>query len=308
MVECDSAGMGTFTAIGMNDELQVTEGLLMTSGTVFGAMGPNNSSSYTGSNIQGIQGDPDLEILIPGFGVNDVCRVEFDLVPNFDNLLFDFVFGSDEYLEYVNSNFNGVFAFFVSGPGINGPYSNGADNFSLIPGTDMPVTIDNVNDIVNSGFYMGNGDGILSPYSTSDLYVQYDGLTTNIEGTVPVIAGETYHVKIAVADVGDTALDSGVFIQKDSFRSAAPLGVDEISHYDIELYPNPTSDFLMLAGKDMFKVDYCEILSLEGKVISTHSVDSDGSKVDVQTMDAGFYTFRLVGQGVVLSTFSWVKK
>ena len=53
--------------------------------------------------------------------VNDGCVLEFDFEAGGDSISFNYVFGSDEYLGYVNTAFNDIFAFFLSGPGIVGP-------------------------------------------------------------------------------------------------------------------------------------------------------------------------------------------
>ena len=67
--------------------------------------------------------------------VHDVAMLSFDFVASGDSIQFDYIFGSDEYLEWVNFPFNDVFAFFLSGPGIAGPFSSpsGFPNGSINP-------------------------------------------------------------------------------------------------------------------------------------------------------------------------------
>src|SRR5690606_1780277 len=77
--------------------------------------------------------------------------LEFDFVPNGDSLMFRYVFASKEYPGYTCSSFNDAFGFFISGPGINGPFSNNAINIALIPGTDVPVAINTLNSGTPSG-------------------------------------------------------------------------------------------------------------------------------------------------------------
>src|SRR5690606_3893211 len=89
--------------------------------------------------------DPDLAQLISPITVNDCAVLEFDFVPNGDTLKFNFAFASEEYNEYVCGTVNDVFGFFISGPGINGPFTNNAENIALIPGTDVPVSINTLN-------------------------------------------------------------------------------------------------------------------------------------------------------------------
>jgi PKD repeat protein len=47
-------------------------------------------------------------------------------------------------------------------------------------------------------------------------HAAYDGLTTTLPAKFVVTPGETYHVKISLADVGDGVFDSGVFLSVNS--------------------------------------------------------------------------------------------
>ncbi len=221
--------------------IDLCDGIILASGDVTGALGPNNSGGFTLGADNPINGDADLELLIPGFPVNDVAVLEFDFVPEDDVLTFSYIFGSDEYLEFVNGGFNDVFGFFLCGPGISGPYStpdntlfpDGSDNIAVLPSGDV-VSIDNVNDVVNSEYYVINGDGTNEPYASDDFYVQYDGLTVVLTATANVVPGETYHIKMAIADAGDTALDSGVFLEGGSFSSGLN-GIDAVTYSSLGL-------------------------------------------------------------------------
>ncbi|HRI29136.1 MAG TPA: choice-of-anchor L domain-containing protein, partial [Chitinophagales bacterium] len=198
--QADSAQVGFFE--GATTNLGLNAGILLTSGTIQNAVGPNTSGSTTA--IVGSAGDADLDAIIAGiFTTYDACVLEFDLVADEDILIFEYVFGSEEYLEYVGTQFNDIFAFLVSGPG----YAPNT-NIALVPGDTTPVAINNVNNVNNPDFYVDNAA------VTPDL--QYDGFTTPLTATMNVIPGETYHVKIAVADVGDYNLDSGVFLSVES--------------------------------------------------------------------------------------------
>lgn len=214
---------------GSNCNVGMSGGIFLCTGEAAMGIGPNNQSGQTlpagGLNLGG---DPDLtQLLNTGGGVystNDAAVLEFDFVPNGDTLRFNYVFGSEEYLEWVGSSFNDVFGFFLSGPGFSGPYSNGAENIAIVPGTvSTPVTIDNVNDVTNSAYYVDNGDGFSPPQNTDSLVLQFDGFTTVLEAFAIVQCGLTYHIKMAVADAGDHILDSGVFLEGGSFSSSAAV-------------------------------------------------------------------------------------
>ncbi|MFM9004755.1 MAG: choice-of-anchor L domain-containing protein, partial [Flavobacteriales bacterium] len=116
------------TAVGGFDcpdcNLSIPSGFAMSTGDVAGLVGPNNTSSYTGTGAGGTQGnDPDLIALANELGsaptINDWVIIEFDFVPLGDTIQFQYVWGSEEYSEWVNSSFNDIFGFFISGPGIN---------------------------------------------------------------------------------------------------------------------------------------------------------------------------------------------
>ena len=217
--------VGSFN--GVNTTLGMAQGLILATGDVMNAAGPNNSgsSSMGGGNFG--QGDPDLAVLSSPQTVNDAAVLEFDFVPNGDSLKFDFVFGSDEYLEFVNS-VNDIFGFFLSGPGIAGTFTNGAINIALIPGTIDPVTINTVNDVVNPAYYVVNGTGANAPFNGNVQCVQYDGFTTVLTARAQVICGLTYHIKIAIGDASDTVWDSAVFLKAGSFQSDQVAIVSEV--------------------------------------------------------------------------------
>ncbi|MEA3443224.1 MAG: choice-of-anchor L domain-containing protein [Bacteroidota bacterium] len=200
-----------------------TGGVVMTSGLATNAAGPNNSSSVS-YNSSG-PSDPNLNALIPQ-STNDACVLEFDFIPADNVMAFHYMFGSDEYLEWVNSSFNDVFAFFLTGPNPNTAapaYSN--LNIALVPGTPTPVSINNVNNVANSAYYYNNGTGS----TPSNEACQYDGYTVPLWAHKAVIPCETYHIKLAVADAGDSALDSGVFLEEGSFLSGEVVSMNNIN-------------------------------------------------------------------------------
>ncbi|MBK7753057.1 MAG: choice-of-anchor L domain-containing protein [Flavobacteriales bacterium] len=260
-----SSQAGEFNSTNAN--VGIAAGVILATGGISNALGPNNSGSssvpVTGMSVQ----DPDLLLLAQQSqptiqDVNDCAVLEFDFVPTGDSLKFNFVFGSEEYLEFVNS-INDAFGFFLSGPGIIGPYSNNAINIALIPGTTDPVTINTVNDVVNPQFYVDNGNGVTPPYSTSPTYVQYDGLTTVMTALAQVICGETYHIKIVVGDANDTVWDSAVFLEAGSFQSNQISIVGEVVSGGIDslFYEGcGTASLYLVRGGLLLDSDTVEIL------------------------------------------------
>ena len=216
----DPSQIGWFD--GSNSNLGIDTGIVLSSGDVADIVGPNDSpGSFFIGNFD-LPGDPTLDVVIDPAVTNDAAVLEFDFVPTSDTLKFKYVFGSEEYLEYV-ATINDAFGFFLSGPNpAGGMYID--ENLALIPGTTDPVSIFNVNDVTNSAYYIDNGDGSTAPQNTDPTVIQFDGFTTPLTAIAAVICGATYHIKLVVADAGDDIIDSGVFLEAGSFFSP-PLDV-----------------------------------------------------------------------------------
>jgi flagellar motor protein MotB len=206
--------------------LGMKKGLVMTTGGIAGLSSKNTSpgtSNNTHANAQGRGGKldestgcADLEKLLEhNKKTFDACVIELDVVPTADSLSFNYVFGSEEYDEYVGSEYNDIFAFFISGKGITKE-----QNLALVPNTNIPVSVNNINNgssnysrkqASNPTFYVSNVDGGVG--------LEYDGLTKLMQIRQVVVPYETYHIKLAIADVTDNAFDSGVLLEGRSIVS-----------------------------------------------------------------------------------------
>jgi gliding motility-associated-like protein len=205
----------------ISTSLGIPSGVFLSSGNAStssanGPQGPNGSSGTT----TGFGGAGDVNLnAVSTAGTEDAAILEFDFVPSSDSVKFRYCFGSEEYPEYAppnNSGYNDVFAFFLSGPNpLGGNYTN--KNIALIPGTSTAVSINNVNPVTNATFYRSNASNIID--------CEFDGFTKVLFALEKVVCGQTYHIKIAIADAGDDALDSGVFLEGGSFSSLPPLNV-----------------------------------------------------------------------------------
>ncbi len=212
---CPEGQYGVF--LGDDSDLGLPSGVLLTTGSAKGAIGPNSSTDLGRTQlVQQGPGDLDLEALGALLGDNtesfDACVLELDVVVDTDELVFDYTFGSDEYPEFVDNQVNDIFAFFISGPGIDGPMElGGQENIAVLDNDqNTTVQIDSINDNFNNQYYRNNSLG---------QSVEYDGLTSGFRGNpktlrarADVIACESYHLKLAIADRGDRLYDSGVFI------------------------------------------------------------------------------------------------
>ncbi len=232
--------VGYFSAFGTT--LPIQEGVLLGTGDVQVANGPNSMGSATQGGTGAMGGDPDLNA-ISSVTIYDQAILEFDFIPVGDTVRFNYSFASEEYNEFVCSGFNDVFGFFISGPGFAGPFSNGGVNIALIPGTTTPVAINTVNPgVAGSSGTAANCSAIDPNWASYNIYyntntanwTEYDGYTVSLEAMAIVQCGQTYHIKLAIADGGDGSYDSGVFLQAGSFSSSAvEVNVTTVSGMDV---------------------------------------------------------------------------
>ncbi len=209
-----------------------------------------------------VNNDSDLNAIdLSGNGVTNGVIVEFDFVPSGDTLSFNYMFASSEYSSYTCSDYNDVFGFFISGPGISGPYSNNSVNLAIIPGSDTipgnpngtPVGINTVNSGVATGGNSTNCSNVNPNWLIDAQYWTnsynstmggvpggYNGATVLLSANAKLVCNDTFHIKMAISNVDDTALNSGVFLEANSFSSE---GVD------ISIEANTsTSDTMLIEG------------------------------------------------------------
>ena len=243
--------------------LGFSEGILFSTGEVRSAPGPNISTRTSTIHATSPVRDADLSNAATD-EIYDQSGVEFDFVPLQPTISFRYVFASEEYCEFVGADFNDIFGFFVSGPGIDGDFSRGAVNLARVPGTDDEVSINNVNFRRNSAFYLDNefpsirdfadcGGG--DAHGPRQRLIEFDGQTVILTATIDVEVCATYHIRLVVADVGDGELDSAVFLEAGSFDLGGevtlegegqdgqpPLVFEGCAPTPIRIQRGPTSD------------------------------------------------------------------
>jgi len=274
-INCPAGASGTFSN-GNTTNIGLTNGVLMSSGLISTAIGPNNSQSASGS-LAGA-GDADLDAL-SGFTTHDACVLEFDFEAVANQVSISYVFGSEEYLEYVGTSFNDVFGFLVSGPNPGGGnYVN--QNIALVP-VNAPVTINTVNTGANPALYIDNPPG-------GGTTIQYDGFTVALTATLAIVPCATYHFKLAIADASDFIYDSGVFLDEASFQSSiichdltvtlGPDGTISISPEDLVSSDLSLCDFTYTLSQSDF------VCSDEGS--NTVTVTADDGNGNILTCEA----------------------
>jgi len=222
--------------------MPIKKGIILSTGKAFSLAGLNHSPS-TSTNFSG-SGDADLD-RISRDSTHDAAVLEFDFVPKSNKISFNYIFTSEEYIEFVGSPYNDVFAFFIQQKN-----DSKVKNIGVLPTNKAPVTVNNVNHRLNNRFYINNSPVPLTriaqkcfdrkgrikkkyrtqllleeipfeqrAYTVLSKNIQMDGLTVRLTAQTDVVANEMYHIKIAIADVHDHIFDSGVLLEAESFVS-----------------------------------------------------------------------------------------
>jgi len=228
------AATGTFsfkdpTVLGMGS------GIVMSTGNANEVVGPNTSDSN--STSWGTAGDAQLSAL-SGYPTFDAAVLSFDFVPTANQVAFQYAFGSDEYPEWVNTQFNDVFAFWVTD---NAGNTNNCAQVRQVAGDPaspfVPVAVNNINqsnpiqtpmptamrpDLFRPNYY--------NPSGPSAIDLELDGITKVLTCQAPVTPGVTNHLRLAIADSSDGIYDSAVFLKGTSLVSnanpTAGIGLD----------------------------------------------------------------------------------
>lgn len=191
----DAAATFNDGTIGFND------GIVLSTGKASSVSGTN--TGFDASNDNGQDGDSTLDELA-GTTTKDAAVLEFDFVPSKEKVGFRYVFSSDEY--ETDIDYNDVFAFYLND-----------ENIALLP-DGQEVSIKTVNKNQNNDLYRSNNP---NPRINKDTIYQtkMDGLTSPLIAQADVVPGQTYTIRLAIADAADSQLDSNVFIQAGTFSA-----------------------------------------------------------------------------------------
>ena len=276
--------IGTFVNGDAFTSFPFKEGIILCTGKVGVADGPNNSGSKTMQCTQSTkERDPDLQALNPNTYFATTTVLEFDFMATSSSFNFEYVFASEEYPEYVCSNFNDAFGFFLTGMD---PVTRQTTtkNIAVVPGSvsdENPNGLSVAINTINSG-RPGSGQREenctsldYSEYYVDNLggeYMQFDGYTAGLSAGADIVPCETYHMKISIANAQDNSFESGVFIKASSFSS---VDIEYIPHYDVE-----GQDRLIEGCNDMqleiklgYPVDYDINIELKTSGTATEGVD-----------------------------------
>lgn len=293
-INCHPAAIGHFSGI---SEVPITNGIALSTGYVDHIA--DTASAFAMTDLM-MPGDSTIWNYVwattgSPYNTYDGCAIEFDCIPLGDTLMFNFAFGSEEYPEYVGSGFNDAFGIFLTGPGISGPGPGGELNVAALPSGDM-VSINNVNHLVNSTYYIDNSAGV---------NLVFDGVTSNLQVFAVVSPGSTYHFNVAISDVMDGIFDSGVMLEAFSFKSPFTTKIDQLTSTGlIQLFPNPANELLTVRSEET--IQSISVTDLSGKlVLSQPTINANRFSLDVSTFTQGLYLMKIESEsGISIEKFS----
>ncbi len=222
-------GIGAFDQNG--SAFPFAEGIILSSGFVVNAPGPNNTTHSDGTF--GWPGDADLEANTTATNTNNASWISFDFVPFDNQISFDFIMASEEYNQGFECTFSDAFAFILTDL-----VTGNVQNLAVLPGTTTPIEVTNIRyavtgscGAINEEFFgQYNFQPIANPLAPSvpaiNAPIDFNGQTVPLTAMGPVISGNNYNIKLVVADQGDSAFDISVYLEAGSFSLGIDLGND----------------------------------------------------------------------------------
>ena len=191
---------GSYSNLPPFNGIEPKDGIILTSGQAVIAIGPNDETGAGldqngGGSVDPGNGDDDLTAMVPGYVSYDACllTLTFTTDTSVHGISFDFIYGTDEFSEWVNSDYNDIFCTFLDGENICFDHDS-----NLI--------------CVNNNFFKIDNEN--APYA---LDLEYDGFTPLLRTSDTLTEGD-HTLKFAICDMGDQILDAGVFLNNFKFE------------------------------------------------------------------------------------------
>lgn len=211
-----SNGIGFFQNNNPNFPMQ--SGVIMSTGNVMNAIGPNTTELSDGA--ANWPGDTDLQntLLQAGITMNAVNAtvLEFDFTPISPTFSFDFLFASEEYGNF-QCQFSDAFAFLLTNTA-----TGVTTNLAVVPNTNLPISVVTIRDFLyNSSCpsanaqYFGTYNGGSAAAGSA---VNFNGQTKLMNASAVLTPNTPYHIKLVIADRSDENSDSAIFISSDTFN------------------------------------------------------------------------------------------
>jgi len=189
-------------------------GVVLTTGRAYAAGNIRNTNNPYPDFGNNLPGDADLEAALSQNSTRDATFVKFNFTATSSQFNFRFLMASEEYDGGTECTFSDSFAFLLREVGTTA-YSN----LAVLP-DGTPVSVTTINDAAacraNVAYFAGYNLG-----STN-----YGGRTEVLTANAAVTPNQVYEIKIVVADQGDSAYDSAIFLEAGSFNLGLDLGDD----------------------------------------------------------------------------------
>ena len=229
----DTASQATFSNAQV--PFGIDSGLILANGDVSQFFGPNTATGV--GSVLSIPGSANLTVLT-NFGTIDQSSIQFSFVPSSTNVTLEYLMASEEFCDFVFTQFFDAVGVFLAGPGIVGPYSvNGMPainiaNFEDDNGDIQDVSIQTINHNINSNLYIDNNieetsgsarcDGVDVSNNLFTELSQFDGWTVPLTASYDsLLIGEKYYLQIEIADVGDAIFGTAIYLASGGFNAGA---------------------------------------------------------------------------------------
>jgi len=211
-VNGDPRAFGIF----QDDPFLLQSGVVLSTGNVEDAIGVNEIDG----GIQPLFGGADLSTDLgePGEDLTSLI-FEFDVDESKDTLYFQYVFGSEEFIEYGGSAFNDSFELLLNGINL-ATLTDGRPTSINQLFFDPDLSTESDTDPYHPDFrYNPVGEGLVSDSS------KLDGYSRPLLFSGPLIQNSRNRLEISVEDVGDGIFDSLVFLKADTFGTVKPPSI-----------------------------------------------------------------------------------
>ena len=229
--------------------------------------GQANQSNSTSSNTSGVNNNSWFNNAA-GARTYDASWLDVDFIPDNATMTMQFVFSSDEFPEYANSQYQDFVGVWVNGVQVEMAVGS-ANPGNLVGGINQNLYIDNSNDDYNT---------------------EMDGFTVTMTLTFPVTVGVVNSIRIGIADVSDSSYDSNLLIAGDSVQTVI-IANDDILH----LPGTATKDINVLDNDFVAGGGTLTITHINGKAVTVGSTISLATGQTVTLNADGSFT--VVGDG-----------
>ena len=177
-------------------------------------------------------------------------------------------------------------------PGLiaNGPLNYSTFGFKPIPYNASPTTI--------SGAYKYSPNG----NDNGEMYIQFFKLGNVIGGHVETFMNQTNYtsfssniILVGTPDSMSIIASSGnnvgsVLMLDDLSFSGNNVGIEEFSNMEINIYPNPAKNKVMIKSNNVFNY---KIIDLSGKIVMSGDNNKSAIEVDIDHLNSGAYFIKI---------------